>query len=60
VVQGVAVRAVPVNDLIFLPGDGGGVDLSDADGVSDISTLSPDHASKAYRTYWREPGIDQL
>ena len=60
VVQGVAVRAVPVGDVIFLPGDGGGVDLSDADGVSDISTLLPNHASKVYRTYWREPGIDPL
>jgi hypothetical protein len=60
VVQGVAVRAVSVSDVISRPG--AGVDLSDADGdgASDISQLLPSHARTLYRTYWREPGIDPL
>ena len=60
VVQGVAVRAVPVGDVISVPGEG--IDLydMDGDGVPDISTLLPSHARALYRTYWREPGIDPL
>ena len=59
-VQGVAVRAVSVSDVISRPG--AGVDLSDADGdgASNISQLLPSHAGKLYRTYWRELGIDSL
>ena len=60
VVQGVAVRAVPVGNLISPPGEG--IDLydMDGDGASNISTLLLSHARTLYRTYWREPGIDPL
>lgn len=60
VVQGVAVRALPVGNLISPPGEG--IDLydMDGDGASNISTLLLSHARTLYRTYWREPGIDPL
>ena len=60
VVQGVAVRAMLVGDVISLPSEGIDWHDMDGDGVPDISTLLPSHARTLYRTYWREPGIDPL
>ena len=60
VVQGVAVRAMLVGDVISLPGEGIDWYAMDGDGVPDISKLLPSHARALYRTYWREPGIDPL
>ena len=60
VVQGVAMRALPVGDVISLPGEGIDWYAMDGDGVPDISKLLPSHARALYRTYWREPGIDPL
>ena len=60
VVQGVAVRAMLVGDVISLPSEGIDWYAMDGDGVPDISTLLPSHARTLYRTYWREPGIDPL
>lgn len=58
--DGIPAAAVPVADAIFLPG--GGVDLYDLDldGIRDVAQLLPSHATRLYRTYWREPGIDPL
>jgi type IV pilus assembly protein PilY1 len=58
--DGIPAAAVPVADAIFLPG--GGIDLYDLDldGERDAAQLLPSHASKLYRTYWREPGVDAL
>ncbi|MCB1690871.1 MAG: hypothetical protein KDI33_20410 [Halioglobus sp.] len=58
--EGIPAAAVPVADAIFLPG--GGIDLYDLDldGERDAAQLLPSHASKLYRTYWREPGVDPL
>ena len=60
VVQGVALRAMLVGDVISLPSEGIDWHDMDGDGVPDISTLLPSHARALYRTYWREPGIDPL
>ena len=60
VVQGVAVRAMLVGDVISLPGEGIDWYAMDGDGVPDISTLLPSHARTLYRTYWRVLGIDPL
>ena len=58
--DGIPAAAEAVADAIFLPG--GGIDLYDLDedGVRDIRQLLPSHATRLYRTYWREPGIDPL
>lgn len=60
VVQGVAVRTVPIGDGIPPPGEGINPYDIDGDGVSDISRLLPSDARTLYRTYWREPSIDPL
>ena len=44
VVQGVAIRALPVGDVISLPGEGIDWYAMDGDGVPDISKLLPSHA----------------
>lgn len=58
--DGIPAAAMPVGEVIFLPG--GGVDLHDldGDGARDTSQLLPSEAGKLYRTYWREPGADSL
>ena len=60
VIQGVAVRTIPVTEVVSLPGEG--LELSDTDGVDvpNISTLASSPARALYRIYWREPGIDSL
>jgi type IV pilus assembly protein PilY1 len=57
---GIPAAAIPVGDVIYLPG--GGIDLYDldGDGLADNSKLLPSHAGRVYRTYWREPGNDPL
>jgi type IV pilus assembly protein PilY1 len=58
--DGIPAAAMPVGEMIFLPG--GGIDLHDldGDGLRDTSQFLPSEAGKLYRTYWREPGADTL
>ena len=58
--DGIPAAAMPVGEVIFLPG--GGIELHDldGDGERDASQFLPSEAGKLYRTYWREPGADPL
>ena len=57
---GLPDSAVVVADTILVPG--GGIDLYDldGDGLRDTSKLLPSKATKLYKIYWREPGVDPL
>ncbi len=57
---GMPAGAVLVGDAILLPGSG--IDLYDldGDGVRDVSKLLSSRATKLYRVYWAEPGVDPL
>lgn len=58
--EGIPAAAEPVANAIFLPGGGADLYDLDLDGVRDKAQLLPSHATKIYRTHWREPGIDPL